>query len=175
MILDKKLQRVLFVSIVLLFLSAGVKAQDITVTGTVVDAKEGEVLPGVNIAVKGTTSGTTTDANGKYELSAPSDAVLVFSFIGYKASQVPINGRKKIDVELSPTTESLEEVLVMGYTSQSKEKSTSSVVQVSGEELNDVTTTSATEALQGKASGVYVTSSSGEPGAETHQKLKLFD
>ena len=172
MILDKKLQRVLFVSIVLLFLSAGVKAQDITVTGTVVDAKEGEVLPGVNIAVKGTTSGTTTDANGKYELSAPSDAVLVFSFIGYKASQVPINGRKKIDVELGPTTESLEEVLVMGYTSQSKEKSTSSVVQVSGEELNDVTTTSATEALQGKASGVYVTSSSGEPGAETSVRIR---
>ncbi|MCW9707993.1 SusC/RagA family TonB-linked outer membrane protein [Fodinibius salsisoli] len=144
-----------------------------TITGKVINTTNQQPLPGVNITVKGTSSGTTTNTNGAFEITAPDDATLVFSFIGFETKEVPVNGQSSLSVSLTESTEALEEVLVLGYTTQSKEESTSSVVQVSGEDLNDVTTSSATEALQGKAAGVFVTSASGQPGPESDTKVRI--
>ncbi len=91
------------------------------VTGTVSDASSGETLPGVNIAIKGTTQGTSTDNEGNYELTVPSlQDTLVFSFIGYESQTVAINSRTTIDVSLEPSVYSGEEMVVVGYGTQRK-------------------------------------------------------
>ncbi|WP_138431338.1 SusC/RagA family TonB-linked outer membrane protein [Fodinibius saliphilus] len=162
--MSEKLKITIIGFVLFLFGTLSLQAQDITVGGTVTSAADGEPLPAVNVGVKSSDRGTTTSADGKYELTVSSDAVLVFSFIGFETQEVAVNGRETVDVQLVQSTEALEEVFVLGYTQQSKEKSSSSVVQVSSEDLNDVTTSSATEALQGKATGVFVTSSTGKPG-----------
>ncbi|MEL7832906.1 SusC/RagA family TonB-linked outer membrane protein [Fodinibius sp. Rm-B-1B1-1] len=167
-----KLKVSAFSFVLFLFGAVGLQAQNITVKGTVTEASTGESLPGVNVTVQGTTSGTTTNGEGLYEITAGSDATLVFSFVGFETQEVSIDGRNTIDIELVASTEALDEVLVMGYTQQSREESSSSVVQVSGEDINDVTATSATEALQGKATGVFVTSSSGQPGSDTEVRVR---
>ncbi|MTI87800.1 MAG: TonB-dependent receptor [Balneolaceae bacterium] len=160
-----------FVFVLFSLFAFAVQAQEIKVTGTVTDAN-GEVLPGVNVAVKSTSAGTSTSVDGEYEITVDAEAVLVFSFIGFEAREVQVNGRKTINVELVSSTEALDEVFVLGYTTQSKEESSSSVVQVSSEDLDDVTTVSATEMLQGKAAGVFVTSGTGEPGGGTDIRIR---
>jgi len=99
----------------MLMLSAGfVQAQDVQVSGTVLD-ETGMPLPGVSILLKGTTRGTTTDLDGKYSIAAPASGVLVFSFIGYNNIEETIGSRTKIDVSLNPDVSNLEEVVVVGY------------------------------------------------------------
>ena len=107
----------------------------LAVSGTVRDP-QGSAIPGVNILVKGTTNGTTTDANGAYSLAVPDeDALLVFSFIGYASQEVPVNGRSVIDVVLTEDVKSLEEVVVVGYGEQKKATVTGAITSVSGEKL----------------------------------------
>ncbi len=101
--------------VLLLMLSAGYAlAQDVQVRGTVAD-ETGTPLPGVTILLKGTTTGTTTDLDGKYSISGPADGVLVFSFIGYTPLEETIGNRSLIDVSLSPDLSDLEEIVVVGY------------------------------------------------------------
>jgi TonB-linked SusC/RagA family outer membrane protein len=166
-----KAKVVLMGFIILLLGTLTANAQELTVSGTVTDSS-GEPLPGVNVTVKSTNSGTTTDTNGDYKIETEGSATLVFSFVGFQTAEEPVNGRSTINIQLQEETKALDEVLVLGYTQQSKEESSSSVVQVSGDDLNDVTATSATDALQGKASGVFVTSSSGQPGSETQVRVR---
>ncbi|MDZ7694062.1 MAG: carboxypeptidase-like regulatory domain-containing protein [Balneolaceae bacterium] len=106
-----------------------------TVSGQVVD-NEGETLPGVNILVMGTTTGTSSDADGNWELNVPSlQDTLVFSFVGFQRQEIPINGRTQIDVTMQPQTYSGEELVVVGYGTQRKETLTGSVSSVGGNEL----------------------------------------
>ena len=136
------------------------------VSGTVTDTETGKVLPGVNILVKETDIGVSTDENGEFELSAPSlQDTLVFSFIGYATQKVPINGRNEINVQMEQETYSAEEVVVVGYGTQRKEDLTGSVSSVSGEELTNIPASRVDGVLQGRAAGVRVTQTSGEPGA----------
>src|SRR5450759_5036282 len=102
----------LFVLVSLLFLSTQVNSQDLKIRGKVVSASDNSVLPGVSIAVKGTSRGTLTDVNGDYEISAPSDSSLVFSFIGMKTLEVKINGRSTINSSLEDNITGLDEVVV---------------------------------------------------------------
>lgn len=157
----------------ILFLVAGIplQAQEITVEGTVTTAS-GETLPGVNIMIKSTITGTATNVDGHYQIEVAANDTLVFSFVGFETKEVGVNGRGHIDVKLERKTDLLEELVVLGYTTQTKGEGISSVVQLSGEELTDVTTTSAVEALQGKAAGVFVTSDTGEPGEGTQVRIR---
>lgn len=144
------------------------------VTGQVTDAVTGETLPGVNIAVHGTTVGTTTDANGYYELSVSSlSDTLQFSFIGYTSQAVPINGRTTIDVELEPTTISGEELVVVGYSAQQRRDMTGSisVVDMENFETRAASGEMVSKQLQGLASGVTVTSS-GQPGESPDIRIR---
>ncbi|RYY37492.1 MAG: hypothetical protein EOP46_02550, partial [Sphingobacteriaceae bacterium] len=105
--------RFLLYSLVFLFVSMQASAQNISVTGTVT-GDDGLSVPGVNVMVKGTTIGVTTDVNGKYTISAPGDATLVFSFIGYTNQEAQVTNRTNINIKLSSNTTSLNEVVVVG-------------------------------------------------------------
>ncbi|MBL7813883.1 MAG: TonB-dependent receptor [Saprospiraceae bacterium] len=137
---------------------------DITVSGKVTD-NNNEPLVGVSIRVDGTTDkGTVTDVDGKYSLSTPSDGKLVFTFVGYETQTIAINNQSVIDVKLVSSASALNEVIVIGYGSTTKKDMTGSVKSLKNTEFNKGIITSPEQLLQGKMSGVNVTSASGEPG-----------
>lgn len=160
---------------ILLFGILGVTQQKTiaqTVTGTVVSAEDNLPLPGVNVVIKGSTTGTITDLNGKYNLDVPDlNTTLEFSFIGYKEQEVPLNGRSTIDITLEVETEEMEEVVVIGYGTVKKGDLTGAVAVVSEEDLTRTPASSLSKALQGKASGVMVMQS-GEPGAGVNIRVR---
>ncbi|SHE39275.1 TonB-linked outer membrane protein, SusC/RagA family [Dysgonomonas macrotermitis] len=135
-----------------------------TVKGTVKDAT-GEPLIGVSVTVKGTTNGALTDIDGNYTLKVSEpNAVLVFSYIGFKAQELTIGGRSDISVTLQEDLGILDEVVVVGYGVQKKKLITGATVQVSGDNLTKLSTTSAFTALQSQTPGVNIQASSGQPG-----------
>ncbi|MEO6358721.1 MAG: TonB-dependent receptor [Ferruginibacter sp.] len=136
-----------------------------TVTGTVTDAATGKALAGASISVKGINKATTTDANGTYSIDVTnSNAVLVFTFVGYTVQEVPVKGKSVIDVALKIESADLTQVVVVGYGTQSKKDVTGSVKSVKSEAFNKGIINSPEQLLQGKVAGVNVTSASGEPG-----------
>ena len=140
--------------------------QTISVRGKVVD-QTGYPVPGASIIVKGTTQGTITDMDGNYTLSdVPTDATLVFSFIGMKKQEVSVDGQTSISITLEEATLGLDEVVVVGYGSQKKETLTGSIETVSPEAFEDRAVTSPALALQGQTPGLVVTRSSSRPGNE---------
>src|SRR5699024_7935726 len=142
--------------------------QEVTkeISGQVVDAKTGGPLPGVNVYVEGTNTGTTTDADGRFLLTVADNAeTLVFSFIGYERLELPIGDRSTFNVELTPDIESLGDVVVVGYGTQQKTEVTVSISSVTAEEIQNVPQASFESALQGKMAGVNVASSTGGPGS----------
>jgi len=144
-----------------------------TVSGTVTDAQSGETLPGVNIIVKGTTTGTSTGSDGHYQLNVSSlQDTLVFSFIGYQRRVIPINGRTTINIALKLQTISGEEMVVVGYGTQKKKNLTGSISSVSSDQLQNTPVTRLDAALEGRTSGVRVTSSSGAPGSASTVRVR---
>ncbi len=141
-----------------------VHSQSIRITGKVVD-EQNDALPGVNVLVKGTTSGTSTDAAGTYTLDASRGGSLVFSFIGYQSQEVPVGNNSVLNVTLKGDVAILEEVVVTGYGTQSRETLTTSITKLDNKVLENVPYTNAASALQGSVSGVRVQSTSGQPGA----------
>ena len=153
---------------IVLSLCASTPAAAQQVQGEVTDESTGEPLPGVNVVVQGTTTGTTTGADGNYQLSVPAlSDTLRFSFVGYSERIEPIDERSEINVALSPEVIQGEELVVVGYGTQRASELTSSVSSVSPEELADVTETSTEALLQGRVSGVTVQTGGGDPNQET--------
>jgi TonB-linked SusC/RagA family outer membrane protein len=140
-------------------------AQSKIISGTISD-ETGSALPGVSVIVKGTTLGTTTDGDGKYAITIenPTEAVLVFTFIGYSPQEVKVGNQTSIDISLALDIKSLQEVVVVGYGIQRKSDLTGSVVSVKAADLTKIGGSNAAEALQGKAPGVEILSQGG-PGA----------
>ncbi len=142
-------------------ISASAQSQ---ISGTVTDAS-GQGLPGVNVQIKNTSSGTVTDIQGAYQLVAPADAILVFSFIGYKSSEVSITGKSNINVSMEEDMTTLGEVVVIGYGVQKKSVATASVSTVNSKDLQGFGTPRVDQMLQGQVAGVTFKSSSGQPGS----------
>lgn len=166
----KKLLSVLFL---LSFTLAAVYAQNIQIKGTVVSGTDNEPLPGVNVVVKGNTStGTITDFNGTFTLSAPADAILSISYIGFKSQEIAVKGHKDIKTVLQEDSETLDEVVVVGYGVQKKSVVTASIAKVSADDLASTAPVRMDNALKGLASGVTVTSSSGQPGAAAQIRVR---
>jgi TonB-linked SusC/RagA family outer membrane protein len=156
----------------LLLLSTQQSFAQVTVTGTVTDADNGDPLPGVNVLIKGTGTGATTNLNGEYRIQAPGpDNTLVFSFIGYESQEVTIGTQTNIDISLSPDVAQLEEIVVVGYGTQKKADITGSVAVVKAEEMQKYATSDVSQLLQGRASGVQVTSD-GQPGANPNIRIR---
>ena len=150
-------------SLVLLMMTFSLSAQQHTVSGTVVEADNGEPLVGVAVMVS-TGGGTTTDVNGAYSVQVSEGATLTFSTLGFLDVNEKVNGRSVVNVKMTVDQQLLDEVVVLGYTSQKKNELSSSVVTVSAEKLKDVTTPDLGNMLQGKAAGVLVMNASGQPG-----------
>lgn len=147
-------------------------AQDVAVHGRVVD-NAGQPLPGVNIVVDGTTIGTVTDMDGNYTISAPRGASLVYTFIGYNENRVEMeDGRNRYDVTLNEMISDLSEIVVVGYGVQKKSVVTASIAKVGADDLSGTTPVRVDNALKGMASGVTVTSASGQPGAAAQIRIR---
>jgi TonB-linked SusC/RagA family outer membrane protein len=139
--------------------------QQIKVTGTITDASTGEIMPGVNITVKGTTTGAMADVSGKYTITTTDpNAALLFSFVGYVTQEIPLNGRTVIDVTMIADITSLEEVVVTGYGTAKKATLTGSISSVKGDNLKQSPTTNLTNSLVGRIPGITAIQKSGEPG-----------
>lgn len=141
-----------------------VQQQDQKLKGQVIDATTGEPVLGVNVLVKGSTNGTITDIDGKYELNAPAGAILQISFIGYKTVEIAATTSEQT-IKLHEDTETLDEVVVVGYGVQKKESLTGAMSTLKENRLKDVTTPTVENMLNGKVSGVYVAPGSGQPGS----------
>lgn len=145
--------------------SLGLFAQEISISGTVTDQKDGSPIIGATVIVKGTTIGTTTNFEGKYTIKSTRNSFLVISFIGYEVQEIAVEGRTQIDVTLTEQTVSLEEIVVVGYGTQRKRDVTGAIVKVESKDLTSIPTPSFEASLQGQASGVQVITGSGLAGS----------
>ncbi len=148
-----------------LLLVAPAYAQQQTVSGVITSSEDGELLPGVNILERGTVNGTVTDVNGKFQLNAGGNAVLIVSMIGFVTEEIEVANRSVIDISLTPDITRLQEIVVIGYGESSKKSISSSIVSVDGEDLTRMVTGNVSETLQGRVAGVQVISGGGAPGA----------
>ncbi len=144
----------------------------VTVSGQVTSQENNSALPGVNIVVKGTTTGTTSGADGRYTISAPENSTLVFSFIGFVNEEVPIGNRTTLNVSLVPDIEALSEVVVIAYGEKSRELLTESIGTISTKEIQRLPVASPDAAIQGRVSGVQITSVSGTPGSPVAVRIR---
>ena len=149
----------------------GAYAQDV-VTGKVTDAADGSAIPGVSVAVKGTTRGAQTDANGTYKVNAGANATLVFSFVGYASKEVAVGSKSVVDVKLSADNKSLEEVVVVGYGTQKRKEISGTVTSLGSRDFNAGVVTNPLAAAQGKVAGLVITQSSGDPNARPTVRLR---
>lgn len=142
-------------------------AQTKIISGKVTSAEDGASIPGANISVKGTTSGSVTDINGDYSISVEDDATLVFSFIGYATQEVPVAGRSVIDIALTGDVQTLQEIVVVGYGEQEKVSVTGAVSSIGNKELRQSSSASLANALAGRLPGLTsIQSGGGQPGRD---------
>ena len=142
-----------------------------TVSGEVTDPS-GSGLPGVTIVEKGTSNGTVTDVEGRYSLSVSQNASLIFSYVGYQSTEIVVNNRSTVNVQLEEDITHLSEIVVVGYGTQERRDVTGSVASVKSEDFNKGVMASPDQLFQGKMSGVQVTSNSGEPGSGVNIRIR---
>ena len=155
----------LFFTVLALSLCALAYGQNITVKGIVSDASTGEPVPFASLQLKGTMTGTNTDANGEYSISVPSNGTIIFSSVGYTTQEVAVNGKATVNVALEPDTESLDETIVVAYGVQKKSSFVGSATQISGDKLTKMQTSNVSKSLEGAVAGLQTASSSGTPGS----------
>ncbi|MEQ9008200.1 MAG: SusC/RagA family TonB-linked outer membrane protein, partial [Ekhidna sp.] len=156
----------IFLVTLFVLMASWVIGQERTVSGTVTD-QNGESLPGVTIRERSTTNGVITDLNGRYMMAvSSSEAVLEFSFIGFETQEIAVGNRSTIDVSLFEAVGELEEVVVIGYGTQKKKVVTGAIESVSSDEISSTPIVRVDQALQGRAAGVNLTNSSGQPGEQ---------
>lgn len=156
-----------------LVLTTSVFAQERTVSGKVTSAEDGSALPGVNVVLKGTTTGTVTDVEGNYKISVPSDGgTLVFSFIGLTTSEIGIGSRSTVDVQMAADFTQLSEIVVTGYGTQEKKSLTGSIASLKGDVLKNLPVQSVDRGIQGRMAGVQISSASGSPGGALNVRVR---
>jgi len=150
-----------------------VNAQTKQISGMVTSADDGMGIPGVSVVIKGTTSGTSTDIDGKYTLNAQSSDILLFSFVGMVSQEIAVGNKTVINVTMEAESIGMDEVVVVGYSSKSKDELASAVSTITSEQLSGLTpTTSVDNMLQGKAAGVDATALNGKPGTTATVKVR---
>lgn len=165
------MNRSLLIMLVTLFCATLPGYAQNVVTGRVT-SQNGEGLPGVNVVLKGSTIGAITDTDGNFKINAPVEGTLVFSFIGYKTVEIPLNGQSVVNPVLEEDVTTLDQVVVIGYGTQKKKDITTAVVVVDESAIQGRPMVSAAEALQGKAAGVQVVQPSGKPGGDISVRIR---
>ncbi|WP_316635423.1 TonB-dependent receptor [uncultured Flavobacterium sp.] len=166
-----KLTKLFIFCVSSLLFSVIAMAQDVTVNGVITD-ESGMPVPGATIVLKGTPKSTASDFDGKFQIQAPSNGVLTVSFIGYASVSEVVNGRTKIAIKLKPESQSLNEVVVVGYGTQKKSVVTGAISSVKAADLEKVPNGRVEQALQGRVAGVTIASSSGQPGAASTIRIR---
>ncbi len=141
------------------------------VSGIVLDIL-GNPIPGATVLEKGTSNGVISDNEGNYTISVQDDATLIFSFIGYLTQEILVNGRSKVDVNLEESLEMLQEIVVIGYGAQLKERISGSVSQIDTEPLKNIPQVGIGQLIQGRAAGLSVTQNSGQPGSAVSVRIR---
>ena len=140
-------------------------AQDLTIKGTVVDSESQFPIPGVNIIIKNTSQGTISDFDGNFSImSVPSGSALVFSYVGYLTQEIIVSNSDDLQITMLPDVAQLDEIVVIGYGTQTKKEITGAVSIVSSETIEKLKPTRIEQALQGQVAGVNITTNSGSPG-----------
>jgi len=134
------------------------------ITGKVTSTADNQGIPGASVVMKGTTTGTTTNADGEFTLDAAADAVLVISYIGFTTEEVPVAGKSRLDVSLVEDIKALSEVVVVGYGEMRRSDVSSAQTSISAKDIDRTVNTTIEQAIQGRAAGVYVTQNTGQPG-----------
>lgn len=142
------------------------------VTGMITAASDNTTLPGASVLVKGTSTGTTADANGKFSITAPPNATLVFSYIGYKTIEMAIGGKSVINIGLQSTDNALDEVVVVGYGTSLKKDLSGSIATVSAEDIKSLPITSFEQGMQGRVAGVQVMQGNSAPGGAPQVRIR---
>ena len=166
--------RLFFTAMLVLLTSAAALAQDVTVTGKVVDSSTGEPVPFASIQLKGTLTGGSTDADGNYSILVHDDAVLIFSSIGYQTQEVEVAGRAAINVNLAPDSEMLDETIVVAFGTTTKEAFTGSATVLKTDDLIKTQSSNVSDALVGKVAGVQFAAASGRPGADQTMYIRGY-
>ena len=171
MIKYKVSHRVIFL-ITLFYSMISYGQSTLSLSGNVLDNKTREPLIGVSVVVKGTSNGTITNLDGKFFIQTTPNATLVFSYMGYASKEINIGNHKELTVMLEEKSESLDEVVVIGYGVQKKSDITGAISSVSGKDINNVPVASPLQALQGKAAGVNIVQNTGAPGGNATIKIR---
>lgn len=166
-----KLLKTFIFCISLVLFSVYGQAQEASIKGKVIDEK-GLPIPGATINLNGTKTSESTDIDGNFQIKAPKDGTLTISFIGYKTVQESINGRTQLQVKMDPSTQDLNEVVVVGYGTQKKSVVTGAISSVKAKDLEKVPNGRIEQALQGRVSGVTIAASSGQPGAASTIRIR---
>ena len=166
-----KLTKLLTFCISSLLFSVIAMAQDVTVNGIIND-ESGMPVPGASILVKGTTKATASDFDGKFQIQVPSNGVLTITFIGYAPVNEAVNGRTKMTIKLLPESQSLNEVVVVGYGTQKKSVVTGAISSVKAADLEKVPNGRVEQSLQGRVAGVSVAATSGQPGSASKVRVR---
>ncbi|MBN2349587.1 MAG: SusC/RagA family TonB-linked outer membrane protein [Bacteroidales bacterium] len=155
-----------------IMISTSLLSQQMDISGKVLD-ENGDGLPGVNIIIKGTTTGTTTDTKGIFKITVPdANAILTISYVGYLKEEITVGTQTTFEINLMPDIAALEEVVVIGYGQVKKDDLTGSVATLGARDFNQGVTTSPQELMAGRIAGVTVTSNSGAPGAGTTIRIR---
>ncbi|WP_448518699.1 SusC/RagA family TonB-linked outer membrane protein [Rhodoflexus sp.] len=168
----KRLLQLSFVWMIAMLLASAAWAQTRTVSGRVTSSEDGSPLPGVTVQLKGTNTGTQTDVDGKFSLSAPENGILVFRFVGLKTLEVAVGNRSSIDVKMETDEKVLSEVVVTGYSALEKREITGSISSIKGDVIQNLPMQSFDRALQGRAAGVLVQAANGVPGGAVQVRIR---
>jgi TonB-dependent starch-binding outer membrane protein SusC len=153
------------ICIFLLLIPEVLIAQEFTISGKITDKNTGETLPGVNIMIKGTTTGKISDVEGNYAITLAKPSILVFSYIGYGSQELQVDHAQKLDIQMQPEVSTLDEVVIIGYGTQKKADKTGAVAYIKSDELGKGVLTDPIQGIQSKISGVLVTKKGGDPNA----------
>jgi len=165
------MKRVLVLCILIIIFLGQIFAQ-VKITGQIID-ESGLPLPGVNVIIKGTTTGTVTDLDGNYSLSdVPSDAILVFSFISKETQEVAVEGRTAINITMQEEAQKMDEVVIVGYGAVKRANLLGAVGSISSDKIEGIPTQNLSTLLEGRLAGVKVGQASGSPGAFSNIEIR---
>jgi TonB-linked SusC/RagA family outer membrane protein len=165
--------RNILLTLSLLIFSATMVLAQKTVRGSITSKDDGSSIPGVNVVLKGTTTGTVTDIDGNYTISVPSEGgVLVFSFIGFASQEIEIGNQSVISVAMATEATQLSEIVVTGYSATTQKKLVSSVAVVDSKDIENIPLVDVNQIMQGRAPGVRTTAPSGQPGAQQNIRIR---
>jgi TonB-dependent starch-binding outer membrane protein SusC len=153
-------------------ISSGLYAQERSISGKITDAGDGSGVPGASIAIKGTTKGVVTDANGGFKLSVPAGSSIIISSVGYASQTIAVGAKTEFNVALAVDAKTIDEIVVVGYGEQKKRDVTGSVSALKSADFNPGVSPSVDQLMQGRAAGVQITQNNGSPGAKTSVRIR---